>query len=157
MSFLSRRQKGATTYLIGGQEDLAGIGTTAFGGDTLYPPGWTGVPASELDAYARGFLEAAGYLGNETPEHAAAQGQFLDELLALATGGDRAYVGAFMVARNAVVGIDGDSRYLELLDRGTEVLRLDGVAFTAIPPFALDRYQHVHGFDGISPPAGRGR
>lgn len=152
MGFLNRRQKSVTTYLIGGPDDLARIGTTAFGGDTPHPPGWAGVPVGDLDAYALAFLEAAGYPRGGTPEHAAAQGRFLDELAAAAAaGGDWAYVGAFLVARNALVEIEGDPRYLEILDRGLEVLRLDGVAFTAIPPFALDRYQQVHGFDGIFP------
>lgn len=141
-----------SSYLIGGPDDLARIGMAAFGGGTPHPPGWTGVSVTDLDAYTLAFLETASHPPSGTPEYVAAQGRFLDELTsAAAAGGDWAFVGAFMVAHHSLAEGEGDPRYLELIDRGLEVLRLDGVAFTAIPPFALGRYQQVHGFDGIFP------
>jgi len=99
------------------------------------------------------FLEAAGYPSSGTRQWDAAFGQFLDELThAAEIAGDWGFVGALCVAWNCLdSGHREDPRYLAVVDRALEVLRTDGVSYTAVPPFAMDRWQSVHGFDGGQP------
>jgi hypothetical protein len=133
--------------------DLERIGKLAFGGQSIDPPGISGIPTSELDGYAMAFLEAAGYPAAGSPAQTSANGQLLDELLAAAErAGDWGSVGAMCVAWNCVApAFREDSRYLAILDRALAVLRIDGVSYTAVPPFALERWQSVHGFEDIRP------
>jgi hypothetical protein len=133
--------------------DLKRIGELAFGGESIYPQGLSAVPTAELDGYAMAFLAAAGYPAAESSAEAAANGQFLDELVAASElAGDWGFVGAMLVAWNCVAPRHRqDPRYLQILDRALEVLRTDGVAHTAVPPFAMERWQSLHGFDGAQP------
>jgi hypothetical protein len=41
--------------------------------------------------------------------------------------------------------------YLKVVDRALEVMRTDGVAYSALPPFAMHRWTKVHGHAGIEP------
>jgi hypothetical protein len=130
--------------------DLERIGQAAFGGESIYPPGMS---ATELDGYAVAFLDAAGYPAAGSTAEAAANGHFLDELTAAAQlAGDWGSVGAMCVAWNCVAPAHrGDRRYLGILDRALEVLRTDGVSYTSVPPFAMERWQARYGLDGIRP------
>jgi hypothetical protein len=134
-------------------EDLIRIGYAAYGGASPYPPGAAGLPVGELDSYAMAAMDAAGYPSPGTTEWAAMEEQMLDELQAAAErGGDWAYVGALLVAFNCTSAErQQDPRYFAIVDRATTVLRDEGVAQTAIPPFALSRWEARHGYDGASP------
>lgn len=160
MGFLRRSkpaQVGAGTaskgaFFSGSAADLKRIGTAAYGGDSPHLVGQPGVATSELDIYAMAFMEASGYPTVGTPVYATARDRFLRELNdAAATGGDWSYVGAFMIARNALADPDDSPVYLSLLDRGLEVLRSDGVSYASVPPYALKRYEQVHGYAGGGP------
>jgi hypothetical protein len=153
VGFLRRdKPENSRPLFSGTPAELSRIGITAFGGDSPHPPGWAGVPTSELDSYAIAFLDAAGYPATASPEYAAARGGFLVELNTAASAGDDwTSVGAFMVARNTLVEMETHPGYLSLVDRGVEVLRLDGVSFPSIPPFALERYEQVYGNSGLGP------
>jgi hypothetical protein len=125
----------------------------AFGGESPHPPGLPGIPTAELDGYAMAYLGAAGYPAGGSVAEATAVGQFLSELIEAAEiAGDWGFVGAILVGWNCVGSQhQHGSPYLEVLDRGLEVLRADGVAYTAIPPFANTRWTSIHGYSGIEP------
>jgi hypothetical protein len=95
------------------------------------------------------FLAAAGYPDAGSP----AYGQFLDELGSGAdAGGDWAFVGASLVGWNCLSDTHrSDARYLAILDRGLDVLRRDGVSYASVPPFAMSRWESIHGFEGAHP------
>jgi hypothetical protein len=90
-----------------------------------------------------------------TAQWAALHQQFFDELTVTAErAGDWGFVGALCIANNFVADADRqDSRFLAILDRALLVMRDDGVAFAAIPPYALRRWEEVHGTEGLSPAA----
>jgi hypothetical protein len=127
----------------------------AFGGQSVYPPAIAGIPIAELDGYAMAFLASAGHPSSGSAAESAANGRFLDELIAAAElAGSWGFVGAMCVAWNCVApAYRSDARYRATLDQALEALRLDGVSYTAVPPFALDRWTSVHGY-GDSGPAG---
>lgn len=127
----------------------------AFGGQSVNPPGISGIPTAELDGYALAFFTAAGHPASGTPAEGAAHSQFLDELIAAAElAGDWGFVGAMFVAWNCVVPAHlDDARCRKIIDRALDVLRLDGVSYAAIPPFAMDRWALDHGY-GETGPAG---
>jgi hypothetical protein len=133
--------------------DLARIGTTAFGGHSPSPPGIPGLPVGELDGHVLAAMESAGFPSPGTSEWEALQRQLLEKLAAAAElGGDWAFVGALCVAMNGVATeYQDNSHYVAILDRALVVLRDDGVAYTAIPRFALNRWEQVHGCDGLRP------
>jgi|GEM_PF-6757082 len=130
-------------------EDLRRLGEAAFGGESIYPPGVRGIPIAELDGYALAYQSAAG----QDAFQPAANRRFLDELGAAAErGGDWSYVGAMFVGWNCVPDTQRqEPAYLDVLDKALEVMRTDGVAYTAVPPFAMERWTAVHGHDGIRP------
>jgi hypothetical protein len=151
MGFFSRSSNQLSARLLtASADDLRRIGEIAFGGQSVYPPG---ISTTELDRYAMTFLEAAGYPSPGSSLEAAANGQFLDELVSAADlGGDWGFVGAMGVAWNCVLpAYRQDPPYLRILDRALEVLRSDGVSYTAVPPFALDRWTGVHGYGENGP------
>jgi hypothetical protein len=134
-------------------EDLRRLAELAFGGQSVDPPGISGIPTAELDGYALAFLTAAGFPASGSPAEGAANGQFLDELTSAAElAGGRGFVGAMCVAWNCVTpAYRDDARYQAILDRALEALRLDGVSYAAVPPFAIERWASVHGHGGILP------
>ena len=136
-------------YLTATPEALARFGELAFGGESPLPPGLQGIPPGELDAPAVAFHTIAG----ADAFTAAANRRLLDELRAAADlGGDWAYVGAFLVSWNTVApDFREEPVYLEILDRALEVMRTDGVSFTSVPPFAMDRWKARHGWGEIMP------
>jgi hypothetical protein len=151
MGFFSRVSNQRRPRLLAATPaDLARVGETAFGGQSIYPPG---IVSTDLDAYAIAFLKAAGHPAGGSPAEAAANAQFLEELVEAAElAGDWGYVGAMGVAWNCVFpAYRQDPRYLAILDRALEVLRADGVSYTSVPPFAMQRWQSLHGFDGVRP------
>lgn len=125
----------------------------AFGGQSVNPPGISGIPTAELDGYALAFLTAAGFPASGSSAESAANGQFLNELTSAAElAGDRGFVGAMCVAWNCVTpAYQQDARYQAILDRALEALRLDGVSYAAVPPFAMDRWTSIHGHGNIRP------
>ncbi len=125
----------------------------AFGGHCVNPPGISGIPTAELDGYALAFLTAAGFPASGSPAERAANGQFLDELTSASElAGDWGFVGAMCVGWNCVApAYQEDARCQEILDRALETLRLDGVSYAAVPPFAMERWTSVHGHDDIRP------
>jgi hypothetical protein len=149
MGFFSRGA-GRRRLLTATPADLARIGEQAFGGQSIYPPG---IASTALDPYAIAFLEAAGYPAGGSSAEAAANAQFLEELTSAAElAGDWGFVGAMAVAWNCVSPDHRqDPRCLAILDRALEVLRVDGVSYTSVPPFAMNRWQSLHGFDGARP------
>lgn len=148
-SATSRRQP----LLTATPDDLRRIGIAAFGGQSTHPQGLSGIPVGELDRYAMAFLEAAGYPSAGTPPWDAAHSRFLDELTQAAErAGDWGFVGALLVGWNCVTSEHlEDSRFLAILERGLDVLRRDGVAWTSVPPFAIDRWTALHGREGVHP------
>ena len=134
-------------------EALAQIGSAAYGGSSPHPPGLAALPPSELDRYAIAALEAGHYPEIGSREWVSLEGRFLDELLARAqSGGSWTTVGAFCLANNFVVrNGTPDERYLEIVDKACEILRREGVAYVGVPPFALDRWTSIHGWDGAHP------
>jgi hypothetical protein len=100
-------------------------------------------------------MAAAGHPMPGTAQWAALHQQFFDELTVTAErAGDWGFVGALCIANNFVADADRqDSRFLAILDRALLVMRDDGVAFAAIPPYALRRWEEVHGTEGLSPAA----
>jgi hypothetical protein len=156
VGFFSRLSSGRQPQLLTATPDeLRRLGEMAFGGQNTYPPGISGIPIAELDGYAMALLAGAGYPASGSSAESAASGQFLDELLsAVELAGDWGFVGAMCVAWNCVApAYREDARYLRILDRALEVLRIDGVSYTAVPPFAMDQWTSVHGY-GESGPAG---
>lgn len=151
MGFFSRSS--GRPVFSGEPDDLVGIGTQAFGGPLPHPPGFSGLPAGRLDSFAIAAMESANYPGSDTPAWRALQSRFLDELTAAAErGGDWAFVGAMCVAWNFVDDEHRqDPRYLAILERALDTLRRDGVAYPAVPPFALEHWYVRHGRDGIRP------
>ncbi len=133
--------------------DLVRIGMAAFGGPSPDPPGLSALSTTELDGYAVAASASANYPASGSPEWDRLQGLFLDELTAAAErAGDWGFVGAMCIAMNFVAGgHNPDPRYLAILDRALNVLRLDGVAYPAVPPFAIEFWQRVHGWDGARP------
>ena len=136
-------------YLTLAPTDLQRFGVMAFGGESIHPPGISGIPIAELDAPALAFHTAAG----ASPPAPAAYREFFKELRDTADlGGDWAYVGAFCVAWNTVADPhEGEPAYLQILDRALEVMRTDGVAYTSVPPFAIDRWKATHDTEEINP------
>jgi hypothetical protein len=130
-------------------EELARFGEMAFGGESPHPPGLQGIPAGELDAPALAYHLSA----RVEAFSATASRELLGELLAAAEGGgDWAYVGALCVGWNTVAeAFQEDAVYLEIMDRALEVMRTEGVSYTSVPPFAIDRWKLLHGYDGIAP------
>jgi hypothetical protein len=157
MGFFSRRsERDERPLLTATPDDLRRLGEQAFGGASVYPPGLSGLSTSELDRYAMDFLAAAGYPDSSTPAGRVAAERFLDELTAAAElAGDWGFVGAMYVAWNCVTPQSpaANERKLAIIDRALEVLRTDGVSYTAVPPFALDRWTSLHGY-GEGGPAG---
>lgn len=133
--------------------DLRRMGEMAFGGQSMHPPGLSAIPSVELDGYAMAFLAAAGYPAGGSPAEASSASQLLGEIVETANlAGDWGFVGAMFVAWNSVLPTcRGDERYLQILDRALEVLRSDGVSYTSVPPFAMDRWTSVHGYGGSRP------
>jgi hypothetical protein len=125
----------------------------AFGGQSVSPPGISGIPTAELDGYALAFLTAAGFPTSGSPAEGAANRQFLDELTSAAElAGDWGFVGAMCVAWNCVASpFQQDARYQAILDRALEALRLDGVSYSAVPPVVMERWTSVHGYGDIHP------
>jgi hypothetical protein len=134
-------------------EDLRALGEVAFGGPSVNPPGISGIPTAEFDAYALTFLTAAGFPPSGSSAWSAASGQFLNELSSIAEqAGDWGFVGAMLVAWNCVLPAWlEDDRCRRILDRALEVLRLDGVSYAAVPPFAIDRWTSCNGYGEIGP------
>ncbi len=63
-----------------------------------------------------------------------------------------ATVGGFLVATNLTTDVKSPGPLFErLMDKALVVLRDDGVAWAAVPPFASDRWTTVHGCDGVHP------
>ena len=154
MGFFSRSSNQHPAQLLTATPpDLRRIGEIAFGGQSIYPPGISGIPTAELDGYAMAFLVAAGYPASGSSAETTANSQFLDDLVSAAElAGDWGFVGAMCVGWNSVAPIHRqDPRYLKILDRALEVLRTDGVSYTSVPPFAMERWQSLHGFDGSQP------
>jgi hypothetical protein len=135
--------------------DLFRFGTTSFGGEDPTPFGLSALSISELDGYVIAALAAAGHPMPGTAQWAALHQQFFDELTVTAErAGDWGFVGALCIANNFVADADRqDSRFLAILDRALLVMRDDGVAFAAIPPYARRRWEEVHGTEGLSPAA----
>ena len=153
VSSRDRRPTERRPLLAAAPEDLKRIGLAAFGGESTHPPGLSGIPVGDLDRYAMAFLEAAGYPSSGTPQWDAAHTRFLDELThAAELAGDWGFVGALCVGWNCVDAVHrADPRYSAIVDRALDVLRRDGVSYTSVPPFAMDRWQSIHGFDGSRP------
>jgi hypothetical protein len=125
----------------------------AFGGESVSPPGISGIPITELDGYALAFLTTAGHPKSGSPAESAANSQFLDELTSDAElAGGWGFVGAMFVAWNCVppAYLD-DVRCRKIINQAVEVLRLDGISYAAVPPFALDRWTSDHGYDESGP------
>ena len=138
--------------LTASPEDLGRIGQTAFGGESVCPRGVSAVPIAELDGYVMVAIERSG-ASPGTPGWTAVNRQFLDELAAAAAaGGDWAYVGALCVGQDFVMSeTKNDERYLGIVDHALEFLRTDGVSYTTLPPWALERWRSLHGTEGIHP------
>jgi hypothetical protein len=104
MGFFSRSSSEPANPVFSGQPaDLVRIATQAFGGQSPNPPGISGIPVGELDAYAMAALSAFGYPAGDTPAWSTMQERFLDELTATADrGGEWAFPGAMCVAWNVV-------------------------------------------------------
>jgi hypothetical protein len=153
MAFFSRSKRRQQPLLTATPADLRRLGVLAFGGEDVHPPGITGIPTAELDSYAMAYQAAAGYPPPGSPTELAAIGQFFDELVASAEdAGAWGFVGAICVGWNcAATEHRQDPRYLNILDRGLDTLRTDGVAYTAIPPFAMERWTSLHGYGGSEP------
>ncbi|HWT92862.1 MAG TPA: hypothetical protein VN238_07685 [Solirubrobacteraceae bacterium] len=153
MRFFSRSSARRPPLLTATPAELARLGRIAFGGDAIHPPGINGLPPGDLDRHALAFLEAAGYPAAGSEAEAEASSRFLDEITNAAdSGGAWAFVGAMLVVWNTL----GEEhrrtpRALAITDRALERLRRDGVAYTSVPPFAMQRWQAVHGFDGPRP------
>jgi hypothetical protein len=139
--------------MIASVEDLTRLGRVAYGGDSPQPPGVAALPGGELDRYAAAALEAGNHPEIPSEAWSKLEGQFLGELLDLAqAAGPWAIVGAMFVAANFVQTTDAaDGRYLEIVDKASDILRRDGVAYSAVPAFALSRWIQVHGRDGARP------
>jgi hypothetical protein len=152
MGIFSRTNRRGQPLLTATSADLSRLGIQAFGGESAHPPGMTSL-MGQLDGYALAFQAAAGYPGSETAAEVAAIGQFLQELTAAAEeAGAWGFVGAICVGWNTMAAsYRDDPRYLSILDRGLEFLRTDGVSYTAVPPFAMERWTSVHGYGGSRP------
>jgi hypothetical protein len=154
VSFFSRsKSERRSRFSTATPEDLRRLGEMAFGGESVNPPGISGIPIAELDGYALTFMTTGGYPESGSAAESAANGQFLDELTSAAElAGDWGFVGAMFVAWNCVppAYLD-DVRCRKIIDRAVEVLRLDGVSYAAVPPFALDRWTTDHGYDESGP------
>ena len=153
MALFSRRSSRPTNpAFTGTPADLLRIGTQAFGGQRPYTRGMAALPTKEVVGYAIAALESAGYPASGTPEWNSLRGRFLNELTAAAErAGDWGFVGAMCLGPDCLGTDCHDPRYLAILDRALNTLRLDGVAAAAVPPFAIARWQSVHGMDGIRP------
>ncbi len=154
MGFFSRKSAAsATPAFTADPADLIRIATQAFGGNSPNPPGLSAISSAELDGYVVAALESAKYPTAGSDEWESLQTRFLDELTAAAEkAGDWGFIGAMCVAWNFVVSAqDHDPRYLAILERALNSLRLDGVAYPAVPPFAIEYGQTVHGWDGARP------
>ena len=154
MRFFSRSSaKTSQPALTATPSDLIRIGTLAFAGQDPHTPGLSALPITELDGYAIAALASAGYPASGSPEWQALQGRFLDELTAAAErAGDWGFVGALCIATNVVASDhENDPRYLAIVDRAANVLRLDGVAYPAVPPFVIKYWQHVYGWEDARP------
>jgi hypothetical protein len=154
MGFFSRSGRGRGRGVLSATSaDLVRLGTASFGGEDPTCPGLSALSISELDGYVIAAMAAAGNPIPGTSEWAALHQRFFDELTATAErAGDWGFVGALCIANNFVADTDRqDSRFLAILDRALQVMRDDGVAFAAIPPYALRRWEDVHGTEGLSP------
>jgi hypothetical protein len=139
-------------YLTASSDDLQRIGQTAFGGESVYPPGISAIPVAELDGYVMAAIERSG-ASPGTPAWTEVNRRFLNELeAAAATGGDWAYAGALCVGQNFVTTeTRGEPTFLAVVDRALEFIRADGVSYTALPPWAVAYWQAQHGVEGIHP------
>ena len=157
MGLFSRRAgRPQPKVMVATPEDLVRIGQTAFGGESVHPPGFAGLATSELDGYVLSALEASGHPAPGSPQWEELEDRFLDELSSVArtAGGGWAFVGAFGLALNfCPTNPAPNERYLQVMDQALVVLRDDGVAYTAIPPLALRRWESLHGTDGAGPAA----
>jgi hypothetical protein len=140
-------------FLTASASEIARLGEAAFGGQSVHPPGLNAIPTGQLDGYAMAFLAAAGYPAAGSQQERAANLQFLDELVAAAEhAGGWGFPGALLVAWNCVASAyQLDPRYDRIIEQALETLRNDGVSYTAVPRFAIDRWTAVHGRTGIHP------
>ena len=139
-------------YLTASSDDLQRIGQTAFGGESVYPPGIGAIPVAELDGYVIAAIERSG-ASPGTSVWTEVNRRFLNELeAAAATGGDWAYAGALCVGQNFVTTeTRSDPTFLAVIDRALEFLRVDGVSYTALPRWTVEYWQSQHGVEGIHP------
>lgn len=152
MGLFSKRTAQQNAF-VGTAQDLEKIGRSAFGGDNPHPPGPAGLSVAELDAYALAAMSAAGHPQVGSADWDRLQERFFMEMTAVADSGSAwALVGAFCVGVNFSAHIPPtDATLISLMDRSLDVLRRDGVAYPAVPPFALDRWREMHGSDEFVP------
>ncbi|MEN0011787.1 MAG: hypothetical protein AAGC46_00380 [Solirubrobacteraceae bacterium] len=154
MAWFRRDDAAGVRSLLGDSAgDLDRIGRLAFGGDSPHAPGTSGVPIADLDRYAIAALDGTGYPTVGTAGWDAKTDRVLLELSrAAAAGGPWATVGAVLVGWNCLLEDEVDRpAFLSLLDAALLVLRDDGVASTALPPYALARWEATQGRDGPAP------
>ncbi len=128
------------------------IGRAAYGGDSPYPPG-SGAVSAETTAFVLDALARAGHPAPGGPKWDAYQDRLLQAIFETSRRGDGwCAVGAMCILWDAVAGAwTSDPRYEEIVLAACDLLRLDGVAFTAIPPYAIERWTSEYGRSGITP------
>jgi len=151
MGLFGRDRKQPSSRLLNASAvDLARIGFAAFGGDSPYPAGFQ---LAGLDHFALFALETANYPAPGTSAYQEVQNRFLGELVSTAEQSQPwGVIGAFCIATNFLT--DEQRRaptFLDLMDDALLTLRNDGVAYPALPPFALRRWEEVHGSEGPGP------
>jgi len=144
--FRQHRQSRQHPLMAVTPDDLKRIGVTAFGGESIYPPGYNAV-REELEGCLLAFREVTGYAAAGSAQAVPFESGFLDELSGKAqTAGGWGDIGAMLLLYEILPNsYQQDQRYLAIVERGVETLRRDGVAYTRVPPFALDLWVSVHG------------
>jgi hypothetical protein len=139
-------------YLTASSDDLRRAGQTAFGGESVYPPGISAIPVAELDGYVIAAIERSG-ASPGTSAWTEVNRRFLNELeAAAAAGGDWAYAGALCVGQNFVTTeTRDDPTFLAVVDGALEFLRTDGVSYTALPRWTVKYWRSQHGVEGVHP------
>jgi len=150
MALFRRGPSAPRRVLQASPSELAQVGETAFGGESAHPPGFS---LTAYDQYAVGALEAAGYPPTGTPSYAAFESQFFAEAAEIgAQASPWGIVGAFGVATNlATTEAKADPVYVQVMFASLDILRRDGVAWTSVPPFAIDAWVRTYGRDGVHP------
>jgi hypothetical protein len=143
-----KQTAGAAPYVSA--DELSLVGRRLFGGESPHPPGFSRL--TELDALAIRGIERHGHPTPGTAAWAAMEAGCLADLRMASHDDDWAVVGAFCVVCNTCADLPSQQpEFVRLMEDALDFMRRDGVAYAAVPPFAIRHWEGVHGTEGVRP------